>query len=218
MEPQFERRQVQRVYLTEPLRGRIGDTKMVVVDLSVRGICILHQDEIGPAGSMAVVRAEWDGHSLELRCRITRTSVHRPGDAGRRTQFVSGLMIVETYGDTSATLRRIIEHHVLRALDEQKANARGIPPRAPNSMQTGSPSAFVRHEFILGRWREVASATATQPDNGFTISAHTSRPDVEMLRWAYEAANTTTERAVIRRMAALSVNTGEVVQARRYMP
>jgi hypothetical protein len=120
---------------------------------------------------------------------------------------------------SSLTLRKLILHHVERALDEQKANARGIPPPlAAQSMRTGAPVAFVRHEMTNGRWREINTATNAQPEQGFTIAAHTTRAEVEMLRRAYEAASSHSERVMIRRLAALSVSPNEVVQARRYLP
>jgi hypothetical protein len=129
-------------------------------------------------------------------------------------------MIIVGASDTaSLTLRKLIEHHVERALDEQKANARGVPPPVAAHGTLGSvPSSFVRHELTMGRWREIVTATSAQPEHGFTIAAHTTRSEVEMLRRAYESATTSAERALIRRLAALSVNAGEVVPARRYVP
>lgn len=214
-----ERRRVQRVHLPQPLRATINGTKVFLVDVSMRGLRIMHQDDIGSVSSACDVRADWDGHPLELHCTIIRTALHRPADRkSERTLYHSGLTIDRMSASSKATLRRLIEHHVERALDEQKANARGIPPLAAQSVQTGTPKTYVRHEYILGRWREVMTPTATQPDNGFTICATTTPAEVSMLRRAYEAATTPADLAMIRRMAALSVSAGEVVQARRYTP
>jgi len=179
----------------------------------------MHQDDIGQAGSAVGIRADWDGNRIELRCRIVRTVLHRAADGvGGRTLYHSGLAIEESVGASETTLRKLIEHHVERALDEQKANARGVPPLAAQSMQTGAPTTYVRHEYSLGRWREVMTPTPSQPESGFTISAEHSPSEVEMLRRAYERAATNNDRAVIRRLAALSLSSGEIVQARRYVP
>lgn len=214
-----ERRRVQRVRLMQPLRASVDGTKAFVVDLSLSGLRVLHQDDLGEVARPCVVRTEWDGCRLELRCRIVRTTLHQAGNASGRALYHSGLSITEALGVSSIALRRLVEHHVERALDEQKANARGIPPPlAAQSFQTGAPTAFVRHELNLGRWREIVTATAAQPDDGFTIGAQTTRAEVEMLRRAYEAATSPGERVMIRRLAALSVTAGEVVQARRYLP
>ena len=214
-----ERRRVQRVRLIQPMRASVDATRAFIVDLSITGVRVMHQDDLGGVSRPCVVRSEWDGQRLELRCRIVRTTIHQGGNANARTLYHSGLSIAEAVGASGIILRRLISHHVERALDEQKANARGIPPPlAAQSMQTGAPSAFVRHELNLGRWREVVTATSAQPEQGFTIAAQTPRAEVEMLRRAYEAATSQAERVMIRRLAALSVSSGEIVQARRYVP
>jgi hypothetical protein len=215
-----ERRRVQRVGLPQPLKATVDGVRAFIVDISLRGIRVMHQDEIGGVQSKCIVRAEWDGRPMELHCSIVRTALHRSADGrNSRATYHSGLVITRAVGVSSVTLRRLIQHHVERALDEQKANARGVPPPiAAQSMQTGNASAFVRHEYKLGRWREVTTHSSEQPDHGFTIAAHTTPAEVEMLRKAYERAKTAGDLAVIRRLAEMSVNGGEIIQARRYTP
>ena len=214
-----ERRRVQRVRLPQPLRAMVDGTRAFIVDVSLRGLRIMHQDEIGTVDSKCIVRSEWDGRPLELHCSIVRTALHRAADAtGSKATYHSGLTITRAVGVSSVTLRRLIEHHVERALDEQKANARGIPPIAAQSVSTGVASAFIRHEYRSGRWREVTTHSPEQPEHGFTIAAHTTPSEVDMLRRAYERAKTANDLAVIRRLAEMSVSAAEVVQARRYTP
>lgn len=214
-----ERRRVQRISLAQPLRAMVDATKAFIVDLSLSGVRVLHQDDLGPVSRACMLRTQWEGMPFELHCSIVRTTLHRAADASGRALYHSGLTIDDAPSVSAIGLRRLIEHHVERALDEQKANARGVPPPlAAQSMRTGAPSAFVRHELDLGRWREVVTATAAQPEHGFTIAAQTARAEVEMLRRAYEMATSASERAMIRRLAALSVSSGEIVQARRYKP
>lgn len=216
---QPERRRVQRISLAQPLRATVDGKKAFILDISLSGVRVLHQDDLGPRSRPCVLRTQWDGIPLELICSVVRTTLHRAADANGRGQYHSGLAIDEALGVSAIALRRLIEHHVERALDEQKANARGVPPPlAAQSIGTGAPSAFVRHELNLGRWREVVTATAAQPEHGFTIAAQTARAEVEMLRHAYELATSSSERMMIRRLAALSVSSGEIVQARRYTP
>lgn len=213
-----ERRRVQRVRPPQPLRATIDGQRALIVDLSLHGMRVLHQEAAGETS--CVIRAEWDGQLLELHCEIVRTLLHRDANYSGRLLYHTGLTILRGSESSMATLRRLIEHHVERALDEQKANARGIPPPlAAQSTPTGkTPAAFLRHEFSLGRWREVMTPSPVQPDNGFTLAAHTAPAEVEMLRHAYERAKTPGDVAVIRRLAAMSVSGAEVVQARRYTP
>lgn len=213
-----ERRRVQRVRLAQPLRATIDGTRAFIVDVSLRGLRVMHQEEIGRGNTTCVVRSEWDGRPLELHCSIVRTTLHRAADTSSRATYHSGLTITRAVGVSSVTLRRLIEHHVERALDEQKANARGIPPLAAQSTITGVASAYIRHEYRSGRWREITTHSPEQPDHGFTIAAHTTPSEVEMLRKAYERAKTANDLAVIRRLAEMSISAAEVVQARRYTP
>jgi hypothetical protein len=209
-----ERRRVQRVRLPNPMRATLDGTRVFILDLSLRGLRVLHQEPLAHQAGTCVVVTEWDGARIELQCTIVRTGKHP------QNRYQSGLSIVSAAGASHETLRALVAHHVERALDEQKANARGIPPSfgAAQSVKTGAPDAFVRHEYILGRWREVMTPTSNQPENGFTICASHSRDEVEMLRRAYETAGTNEERTTIRRLAAMSVSSSEAVQARRYTP
>jgi hypothetical protein len=56
-------------------------------------------------------------------------------------------------------------------MDEQKANARGIPPIAAQSNQAAQRTYYKRHELIGNRWRETETTDPAQPANGFTVSA-----------------------------------------------
>jgi hypothetical protein len=213
-----ERRRVQRVRLPEPLRGSAGAQRIFVMDVSVHGLRIAHQDHIGDAGDPCVVRFEWDGHTMELVCAIVRSHVQRTASPSGRTLYHSGLELQQASAVSANLLRSLVEHYIALALDEQKANARGIPPVAAQSFQTGNARHYVRHELILGRWREVATTDATQPYNGFTVAANHTPAEVQMLREAFEAGGMSGNRELIQRMAQLSISAGEGIPTRRYMP
>ena len=215
----IERRRVQRVRLPEPLRGTLDGVRIFVVDVSLRGVRVAHRETIGDVGELALLRCEWDGKSMELTCSVARTQVHRAADAhSAHTLYHSGLQIQQVAASSAMLLRSVIEHHIAMALDEQKANARGIPAVAAQSFQTGNARHYVRHELILGRWREIATTDATQPDNGFTVAATHTAEEVHMLRNAFEQAGSSGSREMIRRMAQLSITAGEGIPTRRYMP
>jgi hypothetical protein len=214
-----ERRRVQRVRLATPLRGMIGASRIFIIDLSLRGIRVAHQESIGKVGDSCVLRAEWDGRQLELKCTVVRTAIHRAADAhSSRTLYHSGLAMGQVPAESAMGLRAIIEHHVALALDEQKANARGIPANAAQSFQTGNARHFVRHEFILGRWREVATTDARQPENGFTVAVTHTPEEVQLLRTAFEQAGKSENRELIKKLAELSISGGEGIPTRKYTP
>lgn len=208
-----ERRRVQRVRLFEPLRGTIGAARIFVLDVSLHGARVAHQDSIGETGDPCPLRCDWEGRRIELMCAIVRTEVHRAADArSSKTLYHSGLEIQQISPSSSIALRSLIEAHVARAIDEQRANARGIPAIAAQSFQTGNARHFVRHELIRGHWREIATTDSSQPENGFTVAADHTANEVQMLRNAYVSS-----RELVRSMARLSIS-GEGIPTRRYLP
>jgi hypothetical protein len=212
-----ERRRVQRVHPLKPLPGRIGTQKVFVVDVSLHGMRLAHQYDLGNPGDACHVVFDWDGQHLSMTCRLTRTDVQRAATGSSRALMHSGAMISEISREARATLRTLIEDHVLRALDEQRANARGIPAVAAQSFQTGHGEQFIRHELHAGHWRAVPTVETRQPANGFTISAAQTPIEVQMLRDAY-ASGDAAARAMIRSMSELSISKTEGIPTRRYMP
>ncbi len=219
MNPTEDRRRVQRVTLLEPLRGTVGVIRVFVIDLSLRGVKIAHRENIGRVGTNCVLRSEWEGQRIELHCTIIHSRLQRtPVTATGAELYHTGLLIHEARGTSSQTLRAIIESHVSRAMDEQKANARGIPPRAVQWAQAAKARHYIRHELVHGRWREVTTTDPAQPENGFTLAADHTPREVEMLRLAYERGAATGDRSMIRRLAQLSIGSTEAVAVRRYAP
>jgi hypothetical protein len=213
-----ERRRVQRVTLIEPIRGLLDGKRVFIIDASLRSVRVAHQEHIGDVGDPCAIKAEWDGRQLDLRCQIVRTQTHRADAKSGRTLYHSGLTIERALGVSAITLRELVEWHVARALDEQKANAKGIPTIAPQSFQTGKGTHYIRHEFLQGRWRETATMDSAQPSNGFTVSAEHTAGEVQMLRQSFESDGSLANRDLIRKLAAMSISAAEGVPTRRYLP
>lgn len=206
-----ERRRLQRVKLSEPLPGRIGPQRVYIIDVSRDGVRVAHQESVGEHGQRNTIEFDWDGRHVALDCRLTYSELQR------RNVFYSGFAIVSTPNGSESTLRELIAWHVERALDEQKANARGIPAMAANSFQTGRARDFVRHVFSAGRWHEVQTTDTKQPMSGFTLGSDQTAREVAMLRGAWESGDAAA-RHVIQKMAELSISRVEGIPTRRYMP
>lgn len=213
-----ERRRVQRVRLIEPIKGLLDGKKIFIIDVSLKGLRVAHQEHIGDVGDPCAIKSSWDGKTLDLRCVIERTQTHKADTKSGRTLFHSGLSITQALGVSPITLRELVEWHVARALDEQKANAKGIPTIAPQSFQTGKGTHFIRHELIQGRWRETATMDSAQPPHGFTVSAEHTPEEVVMLRQSFESDSTPANREMIKKLAAMSISAAEGIPTRRYLP
>lgn len=212
-----DRRRYGRIRLDDSLSGRFGDTPVAVLELSVTGFLIGHQGRIAP-GSKRSLHVDWEFTTFDVVCDVVRSSLWRLSKKmGEESVYHSGLHIRQTSRESFETLRHLIAERILRALDEQKANAHGIPPLSAYMYQPEKGDLYRRCELINGTWRKTETIHDTQPMNGFTISAEVDPFHVDMLCRTWE--NTTTEgRRLTRMLAELSVSKAEGIPTRRYVP
>lgn len=217
LEERRERRRYGRIRLDEPLRARYGEMPAQVLELSVRGFLIAHEGRVAP-GTTHHLKMEWDSSTIELECSTTRSSLYRLAkNLGEQSVYHTGLRIIRFANDDFDQLRNLVGERILRALDEQKANAHGIPPLAAYMYQPGKGELYRRCELVDGIWRKTETARPQQPPNGFTISAEVDPSHVAMLCDAWE--RTTAEgRRLTQLLAELSISTAEGVPTRRYVP
>ena len=214
----LDRRQFGRVTPVERIRGSIGGVTVFVVDLSLNGLLVAHQDALPGIGETCAMALQWQGRRVTLRCEVRRTFVAKAAKTLlERTLYHTGLMVVARDETADATLREIIAAAVTRALDEQKANANGIPAVAAQSFQTGKGDDLLRCELGPRGWKKTRTTDRAQPINGFTVSAEEDVAKVEMLCRAYESGDLE-GRKLIRTFASLSISRSEGVPTRRYAP
>ncbi|HJT18252.1 MAG TPA: hypothetical protein VJ853_12720 [Thermoanaerobaculia bacterium] len=188
------------------------------MDASVEGIRIAHQGAVPAVGNTCRVELAWEGQPIVLDCEVVHNSLFRLAKtAGEKSIYHAGLRIKEAIGDSRAAMRQLVSDCVARALDEQKANARGVPATAAQSFQTGKGNDFIRCELVDGTWRRTSTNRPDQPANGFTISAEEEREQVEMLCQTFETADAA-GRKLIQTMAEMSISKSEGVPTRRYTP
>jgi hypothetical protein len=179
------------------------------------GFLIAHQETLL---SPCVLRIEWEAGPILATCVVTRQETfRRPASALEKPTYHSGLRIEKMDDLYAQSLRKMIAYYVERALDEQKANARGIPATAAASFQTGKGTNFLRCDFIGGRWIKTKTTKPEQPPDGFTLSADEDAEAVERLCSAYEKADAA-GRKLMRTMAAMSISKTEGIPTRRYTP
>lgn len=210
------RKQADRVRLVNALRATVGGTRAYILEASVTGFLVAHQAPVPARGEMCDVVTEWDGQPMSFRCGVEATEERGTGERG--TIFHSLLHVTRADTNSCSALRSCVEWHVMRALEEQKANARGVPVAgAAWSDQTGGGTEYVRHEFVCNRWTMSRTRRATQPPSGFTVSVHCSVGEFMMLREAYERADTGL-RNVIRELAQASIEQVNGIPTRRFVP
>lgn len=215
----YDRRRFQRITLTQPMVSKVGDVSAYIVDISISGARIVHQNPL-PGQAEMRLSFEWQGRPMRFVCKIIGTErTERKTRYGTQVLFYSGLTFSRDLGDSSSVLKEMIGHYVEKALDEQLSNARGVPPIAANSYQAGRKmSGYL--EFVLksdGTWARSIIDEPKQPKTGFTISTEESEEQIAMLCASY-AEGDGEVRELIQRMAQLSISSEDGVPTRRYVP
>ena len=201
-----------------PHAARVGVARVFILDISLDGARIAHQGTLPSPGQACVLAFDWEGHPVELRCEVTRNTLERLAkSATEKSVYHAGLHILGADHQSRVTLRAMIAALVARALDEQKANARGIPAEAAQCFQTGKGTEFLRFELVNGAWRRTATNRPEQPVHGFTISAEEDRGHIEMLCQTFQNSDEP-GRKLIKQMAELSISQAEGIPTRRYEP
>jgi hypothetical protein len=208
-----DRRHLGRVTPRAPIEGRVGRTPVRILDISLRGSRVAHEEPL-PVGETCLLTFRWAEGSIEAWCEIVRSRLHAFARSGH-PEFHTGLRIVEAPNGTAA-LRQMITWHVSRALDEQKADARGEAPAA-DLEPLPVENVFVRCELLRGTWRKVTTSDPQQPGIGFTVRASEPVPGVERLCRVYEKTDADGRR-LIQRMAAVSLGSEAAAAQRRYVP
>jgi hypothetical protein len=206
------------VRLVRPVVARVGTARVFVLEVSLSGILIAHQGNIPPEGATGVVMFEWDAIALALECQVVRNTLQKMArNANEKSVYHAAMEIIRASDNAMKTLRNMISEIVARALDEQKANARGIPAVAAQTFQTGKGSQFLRLELLNGAWRRTETTRPDQPMNGFTISAEEPPEHIALLCETYASADNAS-RKLIKVMAELSISKAEGIPTRRYSP
>jgi hypothetical protein len=216
MTESIERKRVDRVRLAEALRATVNGARGYVVEASVQGFVVAHKAALPSPGSTCEITAEWDGQAMDFTCEVEWTEQRETGDRG--VVFHTAMLVRRADTASCGALRACVETHVLRALEEQKANARGMPVAgAVWSDQTGGGTQYVRHEFFGRRWRTARTTQAAQPLSGFTVSVQCTAGEFMTLREAYERADEGL-RKVIRELAQASIEQVHGIPTRRFIP
>ncbi len=213
-----ERRQYGRVDLDEPLEGKLDGMPVQVIEISITGMRLAHELRLPPA-SVRRLEITWGEQSMDFSCSVVRSFLYRLArKPGEKTIYHSGMQIEEAFGASEKTIRALIAERITRALEAQKANARGIPPIGDYyAYQLEKGDRFRRCELANGVWRKFDTTSTVQPENGFTISTGVAPFHVDMLCRTFE--QTTAEgRRLTQILAQLSISKKEGTKVRRYMP
>lgn len=189
-----------------------------VIELSVVGFRVEHSDRFPGNLERREIKLNWNSQTMQFACSVVRSTMHQLARrAGEKSIYHSGIRIEEPIGDSELILRDFIASRIIRALEEQKANARGIPPLSRYTYQVGKSNRYRRCEFIDGMWRKTETNRPEQPTAGFTISAEVDPIQIDLLCRTYQVTNEP-GRKLTQILAELSIRKEEGTPTRRYVP
>lgn len=205
------------MHLEPALRGSIDAIPIFVAQVSVAGAFVAHETRFPPKATHQLW-FDWNEHTLRFEVEAVRTVVARLArKSGEKSLYNTGIKIVRGDYKSKKLLRELIGEYVIRSINEQLANARGIPPLAAYSYQTGKGNRYRRCELVDGVWRKSETLSPQQPANGFTISAEIAPDDVELLCRTWERVDDKGKQ-LTQLLAQLSISKAEGIPTRRYEP
>lgn len=189
-----------------------------VIEVSVIGARVAHEARI-PHSSSHRLRFVWEEETIGYDCDVVRSMMTRVGEGPAATiRYESGIRLVQPHSGSSAALRELVSRHVLHAINEQIANARGLPPLNAQMFNNATSGRYRRCELADGRWRRIETTSPEQPPVGFTISADVDRHHVELLCRTFELCDAQA-RDLTKVLAQLSITPDEPgTPLRRYVP
>ncbi len=211
-----DRRRFGRIHFETPLDARLGDSRVGILDLALNGARVSSEARFKPASDIEL-KFQSEAGEVDAMCRVIRCTLAQfARTAADKSVYQTGLLIVETVGDSDRIIREVIALRVIRALEEQKANARGIPP-IKELLHEHTSDRYRNCELLDGKWRRTETAAPDPPLDGFAIAADVPMHYVDLLCETYQRSDEEGRR-LTRMLAQLSVTKGEGVPTRRYLP
>lgn len=208
---------LQRIALTQKITGKLGSDDAILIDISLSGVLVAHQNRL-PEGAFVPLQFDWKGDTVNVECEVMRVEGHRPAiSPGTTTFYRSGLVFRRQTQTSMDILKVMMTDLVERALDERRANARGVPPIAGSFVSTGRNRGYLMLRYIHGVWQRVQTGDAVQPVDGFTVSIDDDPSQIKLLCDTYEKLSGE-DRKLVQKMAALSISNPAGTPARRYEP
>lgn len=209
---------------------------VVLVDLSIHGARIEHHTQI-TAGAEARLDFEWEGRPISLESTVVRSKLERfSGGADGLMVYHSGLFFRRSVPEFERVLREMITWYITRAIDEQKANARGDQPSSvehmpifragvlaanhsevADSLQMSAllptsrivkESSFICCRLVRNQWKRTRTTDPGQPEDGFTLSSAEDEAQIDVLCDTYRNSDEEGRR-LIRMLAEMSIVDGE---------
>lgn len=193
-----DRRKAERSTLPDPLPVRIGLTTGRVLDLSIIGARVEHEEKLTVG---ALVDLELRG--VRFKGRVARSEIS--GRKGGVLVYQSGVHFPELDPAASGLISSILRGGKEAQPEPPAAVAPSPAPGGGGSMflpvDDEETMPYIMLRFRDSRWSKHYTATPQQPEDGLTISRDQAK-EIDMLQRTYETADPETRRMMRIAMAA----------------
>ena len=190
-----ERREFQRLLLSDPVDGSFAGGAARIVEIGVSGARIEHAAPLA-VGANAPLQLAWFGESIELDVQVVRTEPLPDG------WFRSGVLFVSAESSAAGALRRALSASVTALLVKKQVDLALV-----DFDDTLRPrdARFICYSFEDGVWKKRRAWLPDQPDTGFTVAISEDRGDVQRLCRSWEQSDTEGRR-LLRLFCELSIS------------
>lgn len=104
-----DRRRFERIRPTTPIQGVVGRAKVYVLDASIGGVGLLHENALPAPGDICRVEIQSEMGTITLDCEVVRTMPHSSGQTASVAKPLSesGLRVVSADHQSAQRLRNM---------------------------------------------------------------------------------------------------------------
>lgn len=198
-----ERREFQRLVLSHPVAGTLGESPVTIMEIGILGARTRHAEPLD--SEYLELRFEWLGRVVRMKCEVVRTI--KTGGA-TEPMLQSGVRFLAAVDDSGDHLRDMLADLVSKELELRRAT-----PGSPVEVETidgdstvrGKDASFLCYRFERGAWTRRRVFLPEQPSTGFTVASGEDGAEMSRLCRVFEASDEEGRR-LIRLFAELSVS------------
>jgi len=178
----FDRRNDQRVQVSDGIVVHLGRSEGVLVDIGPRGARVRH---VSPVGRGAKVRLAFEWKTRHFAATATVLASRIVALDG--PTYESRLHFTHVTDESSEVLQEILELLENGELRRAVENLRGLTEGEPSRSGHLEAQGFFRcRYFSSGRWEKKWTREPLQPDEGFTLPASLTDFEVAQVCRSYE--------------------------------
>lgn len=197
-----ERREFQRLALTDRVAGTLGDASVTIIEIGILGARLRHAEPLD--AEYSDLTFPWQGRSVRMKCEVVRTI--KAAD-GAEPPLQSGVRFLAAVDDAGDHLRNMLAELVSKELELRRATPGQLPVETIDGDNTvrGRDAAFLCYRFERGVWIRRRIFLPEQPATGFTVAGGEDGAEMSRLCRVFEASDEEGRR-LIRLFAELSVS------------